>query len=370
MFTKINSVFFSNDHKKEHFRALDGLRGLAVLFVLLSHASNYEIFIHEYLNFSRLGKLGVYLFFVLSAYLLDRQIALVFLKKKSSKLYWKNYFLRRFLRIYPLFFIALIIHFVVTVFFFPTVIDGVKDIFEHVLMLKGESIFWSIPVEFKYYFISPVLMWFLNRYFNWELKKVVAIIIGLGLVSVIVASLIELKNVSTFRYLSIFLIGTLLSIVELILSKSDFWIKRSRLFEYLGWICIITIILTIPFYSEMLFGFSINFNKPVFYVPYSAFWGGILLAAKYGNGLISRFLEIKLLRFVGVISFSAYLFHMPILEFVRISNFIIPELKFYVFLILTLILSGISFILIEKPLSGIRIQQDKALYPSTRRTVN
>ena len=107
---QINKLFFPHDNKREHFKALDGLRGVAVLLVLLSHSSNANLFFHEFLNFQRIGKVGVYLFFVLSAYLLDRQIALAFMTKKSSKGYWKNYFLRRFLRIYPLFVVALILH--------------------------------------------------------------------------------------------------------------------------------------------------------------------------------------------------------------------------------------------------------------------
>jgi len=69
-------------HSKELSRqpnrlaALDGLRGVAVLFVLLSHTSPYFPSIHPAFNFKGAGKYGVYLFFLLSAYLLDRQIAL------------------------------------------------------------------------------------------------------------------------------------------------------------------------------------------------------------------------------------------------------------------------------------------------------
>lgn len=123
--------------------------------MLLSHSGNAKIFLHESLDFHGIGKTGVYLFFVLSAYLLDRQIALALMTNSSNIYYWKNYFLRRFLRIYPLFFISLIIHWLFTVFGIKTVIDNLSDIPLHLLLLKGESVFWSIPVEFKYYFLSP-----------------------------------------------------------------------------------------------------------------------------------------------------------------------------------------------------------------------
>ncbi len=52
-----------------HNRQLDGLRGIAVLFVWMSHSSGRGQAL-GWLNLHGVGRLGVYLFFVLSAYLL------------------------------------------------------------------------------------------------------------------------------------------------------------------------------------------------------------------------------------------------------------------------------------------------------------
>ena len=76
---RIKNILFPNDYKKDHFKALDGLRGFAVLLVLLSHTSNGKAYMLPGFNFSSMGKVGVYLFFVLSAYLLDRQIIIGFI---------------------------------------------------------------------------------------------------------------------------------------------------------------------------------------------------------------------------------------------------------------------------------------------------
>jgi peptidoglycan/LPS O-acetylase OafA/YrhL len=54
--------------------ALDGLRGIAILLVLLGHSSLCGMYLFPGLDLSHLGTYGVYLFFVLSAYLLDYQI--------------------------------------------------------------------------------------------------------------------------------------------------------------------------------------------------------------------------------------------------------------------------------------------------------
>lgn len=350
---KINVVFFPHDKKKDHFKALDGLRGVAVLLVLLSHSSNANIFFLEFLNFQRIGKVGVYLFFVLSAYLLDRQIALSFITNKSSLTYWKNYFLRRFLRIYPLFVIALILHGVLTFIGLKTVIDEIIDIPLHMALVRGESIFWSIPVEFKYYFISPLIMWLCHKFLKWNKMKLFVAFLLLLFTSILIELIYHLPLVSTIRYFPIFLVGTFISIFELLYQDKIKRLASPKMYNILGISAFTIIIITIPFYFEKIFGYQINFHSSIFYFPYSLIWGIILVASKYGKGFLNKVLEFKPLRFIGSISFSMYLFHILFLNFVYSS--ITPYLQIYVFFILTIIFSSITFLIIERPLSKIRI---------------
>lgn len=60
----------------DSYKSLNGLRGVAVLFVLFSHAANKGLIFFEGFSIagSGSGKVGVYLFFVLSAFLLTDQI--------------------------------------------------------------------------------------------------------------------------------------------------------------------------------------------------------------------------------------------------------------------------------------------------------
>jgi peptidoglycan/LPS O-acetylase OafA/YrhL len=350
---KINKLFFPHDNKAEHFKALDGLRGIAVLFVLLSHSSNASIYFHELLNFQRIGKVGVYLFFVLSAYLLDRQIALAFISGKSSKLYWKNYALRRFLRIYPLFVLALILHGILSLVGLKTVIDNLLDIPLHMLLIKGESIFWSIPVEFKYYFISPFIMWFCHRFLNWNNIKIAFFFVVLIITTIGIELIFNLPRVSTWKYFPIFLVGTIISIYELNRVEIIKSIKPLYL-NLMGFSSCLLILLTVPFYFKSIFGFEVDFHSSIFFFPYAVLWGIILLTAKYGKGLIKKILELKFLRFIGSISFSMYLFHMLFLRFVKVIG-LHPQIQIYVFFILTILFSSVSYLLIERPLSKIRI---------------
>ena len=81
-----------------YYPALDGLRGVAILLVIIYHNFNF-------INQSQFGWLGVDLFFVLSGFL----ITTILLNDAGSPHFLKNFFIRRILRIFPLYFLCLII---------------------------------------------------------------------------------------------------------------------------------------------------------------------------------------------------------------------------------------------------------------------
>jgi peptidoglycan/LPS O-acetylase OafA/YrhL len=292
----------------KRFKALDGLRGIAILLVLFSHASKYKFFIHPFFNFNGMGKYGVYLFFILSAYLLDRQIALAIINRTEN--FWGNYFLRRFLRIYPLFIIALIVHLFLSFNGVNTVINTWGDVFTHVTLQKGLNIFWSIPVEFKYYFISPLILLAGGYYLKWNpihmafkfsyrpLRVVILAVILIG-VCIFINQVFDLSRISTIKYAPVFLIGTILSILSIV-------------------------------YSGRLKAVNALMEYP------------------------KRLLEFKPLRYIGLISFSLYLFHYPILNIVKHMH-LYKWVNIYVFLGLAIAFSSITYFLIERPLSKIRI---------------
>jgi peptidoglycan/LPS O-acetylase OafA/YrhL len=291
-------------------KALDGLRGIAVLLVLFSHASKFNFFIHPILNFNGMGKYGVYLFFILSAYLLDRQIASAIIKRKEG--FWGNYFLRRFLRIYPLFVIALIVHLFLSFNGVSTVIKTWGDVFTHITLQKGLNIFWSIPVEFKYYFISPLIMLAGGYYLRWDpmhmafrftyrpARVIILAIVLIG-VCIFINQNFELSRISTIKYAPVFLIGTILAICNIVYSDRFLWMN------------------------------------------------GLIEYAK-------RILEFKPLRYIGLISFSLYLFHYPILSIVKHMH-LNYWINIYVFLGLSIGFSTITYFAIERPLSKIKINR-------------
>lgn len=59
--------------------------------------------------------------------------------------------------------------------------------------------------------------------------------------------------------------------------------------------------------------------------------GILLISAKYGQGFIKFFLELKILRFIGTISYSLYLFHMLFLNLTKQLE-VNAQMKFFIFL--------------------------------------
>lgn len=354
---KLYSFFFPHDKKVDHFKSLDGLRGLAVLLVILSHASNENVYLLNFFDFSREGKIGVYLFFVLSAYLLDRQIMVALTTSGSSWRYWRYYAIRRFLRIYPLFAVALLIHFILTLTVIKTVIDHPADIVLHLLLLKGENYFWSIPVEFKYYFLSPLIMLFCHYILKWKPLPTFIFILSLIFLAMLGQMFFKMSEINTLRYLPIFLTGTLISIFEVILKPTVFFEKHRKKVDFFGLVALVVIIITIPSFFQWLTKKDINFIHYSFYLPYSILWAIILAAAKYGSGWITYIFNSLFLRYIGIISFSMYLFHKPILNLVNSNTLISEGLKFPLFLVLSVIFATLTYAIIERPVALIKLKK-------------
>jgi peptidoglycan/LPS O-acetylase OafA/YrhL len=139
----------------KHYPALDGLRGLAAMAVVFSHASNANVGVIYGVPLAGLGRFAVWLFFVLSAFLLTRQ-ALVALRAGEYRSWLMGYAARRFLRIYPLLCFALTLDLVLSRI-------SPEDTLRTVLLGYAPGIYWSIPPEFIFYFVIPVAAWLAYR---------------------------------------------------------------------------------------------------------------------------------------------------------------------------------------------------------------
>jgi len=351
-------TFFPNDGKSHHIKSLDGLRGFAVLIVLVSHGSDLGLPLLPFIDFSFFGRVGVYLFFIISAYLLDRQIILALKESKDNFRFWANYTIRRFLRIYPLLIISLLTYLVLNSFSVRSQINSFSRIWE-VLLLKDERLFyWSIIPEFKYYLISPLILLFIRVIFKWKIYPTLIFILMSGIISHYLVWKHDgyLKWIYLYKSLPVFLTGTIFAFIEIYKPKLLSSFPKKKL---IGILCFILLFSTIPSFWKMHFNAHIPVHTYIFILPYIIILSGIFISIRYGNGIINKIFENPFLRVVGNISFSLYLFHWAtailILKFFPPDS-IISSVLYYVFSIL---ISMISFKYIEYPLSKIRLKKYK-----------
>ena len=160
--------------------ALDGVRGLAILMVLLYHfvaqttATNpLEAAVTWPLSY---GLLGVDLFFVLSGFLITG----ILYDSREDQRYFRNFYMRRVLRIFPLYYGVLAVVFLVVPLIPPLRGSELGALGEHqgwawlylvnvylakegAWALSYVEHFWSLAVEEHFYFVWPLVVWLLAR---------------------------------------------------------------------------------------------------------------------------------------------------------------------------------------------------------------
>jgi peptidoglycan/LPS O-acetylase OafA/YrhL len=161
-----------------HMPVLDGIRGIAILAVLLFHfiaPENKEGFANAAVSWVfAYGSLGVDLFFILSGFLITG----ILYDARTDQHYFRNFYMRRLLRIFPLYYGVLIVIFLVLPLFPQLRGTELAELREHQAwawlyavniylaihdgwVLSYIEHFWSLAVEEQFYLIWPLAVWLL-----------------------------------------------------------------------------------------------------------------------------------------------------------------------------------------------------------------
>ena len=348
----------------KHFATLDGLRGIAVLTVVLSHLSLLHL--NPFLiDFAGIGKCGVYLFFVLSAFLLTYQFFEKGLRSAFTAPALANYFWRRALRVLPLFYLVVLVSGFTTEFFskhlmghgLPYTIP-LHAVIPHLLLQAGVGVLWSVPVEFKFYFLLPLVA----AVFLWTGRKLVlvdAVLTGIVVALLLhrfPASAMRLGTVDVRYFLPVFVIGSLCASVAY---KVPFD-RHPRIATAIAWMIAAVLVLTVPsIYSVVIRPVPLGyFQKSL--LLYAILWAIFLYMALHAEGWLHSLLTSRGLVYLGRISFSVYLLHFPIL---LICHKFAPGNRWIGALAFAFILglATVSYRLIERPLSRIRFDDVRRL---------
>ena len=336
---------------------IDGLRAIAVVAVILYHA---RITIFGDQAFKG-GYIGVDIFFVISGYLITSIILKELIKTESFS--FKIFYERRIRRILPALLAVMIISIPLAwIYLLPNnFIDFSKSILyslgfnSNLYFWKTGLIYgnqdgllqpflhtWSLSVEEQYYILFPIILLFTFKYF----KKYLIYILILGFIFSLGLADFSSRNYPLFNFYLLptrgweLLSGSILAYFEIRLGHRS---KTKILNFTLPTIGLFLIIHSILFFNDEMFHPSLNTLSPIIGVC-------LIIWFSHKDELITKILSTKLFVGIGLISYSLYLWHYPILAFDKISEFsqsdMVNKLLLGVFL---LILSIFSYYCIERP---------------------
>lgn len=309
---------------------LDGLRGIAIILVLLHHLTIYRPTsgIDELIaSVPLIGWSGVDLFFVLSGFLITG----ILIDARSSPRYFSSFYARRTLRIFPLYYLTIFVA-LILVPLLPelhrVIVGPYADppqlpywlyltnfsVAQRGLVHGWIDVAWSLAIEEQFYIVWAVAVWLcLPRWLGWicgaiillsPLGRTLALDRGADSTAVYVQTWFRLDGLAT---------GALLA-----------WLMRRGKFMALGpyapWLGGVGIAALIAITVDA--GDSWWWNRRMQTIGYSmtTLTGAAMLVAavaRPADSLWPRLLSMGWLRAFGKYSYSLYLFHLPVMRLVR-----------------------------------------------------
>ena len=353
-----------------YFKQLDALRALAVSMVIFSHWPGYhqEMWSDDLFWFN--GEIGVKLFFVISGFLITGILLEGRIKADQNDLgkvsLLKTFYIRRFLRIFPLYYATLFVAFVLG---HPDVLASwkwhVTYLSNFYYAMRGEylgevSHFWSLAVEEQFYFVWPLIILFLPK--KWLLsfiacsiciaplyRYVSMFIFGQNDVTVTVVPISSMDCLSAGALLA--LLGSRYT-SDAVAKRSHDLIRKVGLLSMIGFFALNSLISMPDEYQWYGIFISRLLLVPCLLALVTLFMEGF-------SGRTGRVLESPALAYFGKISYGIYIFHffVPGLAYwlcTKIRLDLSPQHMLGLNLSILILISSLSWYLFEKPLNQLK----------------
>ncbi|MCX5591602.1 acyltransferase family protein [Alcaligenes endophyticus] len=354
---------------------IDGLRTIAVMSVFLFHANS---------SWMPGGYIGVDIFFVISGFLITRIIAR---EIENGDFSLKMFYVRRIRRILPVFYtVVLASIFVGAWVLLPEDLHSLLDSARYAVFFAANVYFaqdkgyfdisadekpllhlWSLSIEEQYYFVWPLLLMLLYALASRWNEKLRALkenlIIGFTALFVIAGfvytqyMLITRPGDANTYFLLQFRFGELM--IGSLTALLAVWKSRlgMRMLAYAGAILVFLGLWTLD--RDSVFP-GVNALYPCVgaaFIIYSGQAGG-----GGGSTAIHRWLGLKPMSLVGLLSYSIYLWHWPILAFMRYvyGSYSLPWQWILYAFVFTFALAFLSYYLIERNTKGAKLSLGKA----------
>ncbi|MEP6834586.1 MAG: acyltransferase family protein [Gemmatimonas sp.] len=304
-------------------KEVDGLRAVAVVPVILYHAG---------WSFFSGGYVGVDIFFVISGFLIT---SIILDEIRSGTFSYRRFYARRARRLLPALCAVLLFCIPVALALLgPQALDsfakGLVAVFTmtaNILFWKQTDYFaadaglnpilhfWSLSVEEQYYVVFPIVCVFLHKMAQ---KSFTAILLAALIASFVLAEWATHTHASVaFYFLPTrsweLLLGALLATPKLTQFCAEFSSRRKAAAQFLGVFGIVLILYSIAIYNKAT-------PFPGVYALVPTIGSVLILAFARQGSLAAKVLGWKPFVGIGLISYSAYLWHQPILTFSEIFH--------------------------------------------------
>ncbi len=371
------------------------MRGLAAMWVMLFHiysmANPRPLIIDVlglYIDLTYLlsaGWVGIDIFFVLSGFLLGLPFV-DWLNGKRNRPMTVEFYKRRCLRVLPAFYAQLIILFILGYIGWYAVVSQASTWLLHLLMLHNISrstggaingVYWTLPVEFTFYLFLPWFSYFFLRRIPNKLSAWLILITGIVL-------LVTTYRYMVFHFISertrpnlVWALGQLPGVFDQFLFGifsafiyRNFNLERNnhQLTTLSNYLFIIgaggTALMMYIIHKNVGVYWRGGYGLLFYWHTITAIFIGTWVIAVAMRGSISRkIFEITPVIFLGIISYSLYLWHIPVLYklkkyLISYNVDILPWLS-TIGVALVIFISVLSYMIVERPFLKIRHHQTK-----------
>ena len=352
---------------------IDGLRGIAILLVVFYHFE--KIFFSS--SIFQGGYIGVDIFFVISGYLIS---SIVFKELRQKRNFsFSSFYIRRIKRILPV--LLLVISFCIffsSFLFIPEKFDfTIKSaisswfFFSNFFFWKKSTIYnseessnipllhtWSLSVEEQFYIIFPLFIFFIFKFYRNRILILINFFLIFSLILAVFSSLyfpngnFYLLPTRVWEILS----GTIIAYYEIFKNKKK---QLNNFSKFLILISVILILVFVVYANKRIYHPSLITILPVFSSVCLIFF------SRDKFFFINKILSSKYLVYLGVISYSLYLWHYPLFVFLKNLDLKTEYLNYikYLTLIISFIIAIATYILIEKPLKRKSYNFNYLLFP-------
>lgn len=351
-----------------HIKGIDGIRAIAVLLVVMQHYVASYLFRTD----SNIGSIGVTVFFVISGFLIT-SILLNQKNKKdvSTKENLAKFYIRRTLRIFPIYYFVIIIGVITQTYWFVQVSPLWHALYAtNILMFITNSgvgytsHFWSLCVEEQFYLIWPMVILLTSQK---HLLKAISIAICIAPLTVILGPIIGYQGLQVyvlpFSHFDALGMGALLAYIVCFHQNRVPSYKLASGIAQLSAIILLTSIVSQQAFAEKIAAAQIYIIMNISCIVLTA--SVITMIISRQNCIICLALEFSPLRYLGKISYGLYLYHNLVPELFIYTPFSPREpqsiTSMTVYLAATLVISAISWKFIESPIIGLKPKAEKLL---------